>query len=140
VIPVGVSTIKATIPIINSGAVSPSACAIPIIVPVNMPGIAKGKTWWVIVCTLDAPMPSAASRIDGGTDFIAARLEIIMVGNVIKVNTKPPTKGTDLGKPKKLMNIAKPSKPKITDGTAAKLLILTSIKSVSLFLGANSSK
>ena len=34
----GTSTMKATIPIINNGADSPKALAIPIIVPVNMPG------------------------------------------------------------------------------------------------------
>ena len=34
---------NATIPIINNGAVSPSALAIPIIDPVNIPGKARGK-------------------------------------------------------------------------------------------------
>ena len=34
---------KATIPIIKSGAVSPSAPAMPMIVPVRMPGMASGK-------------------------------------------------------------------------------------------------
>ena len=42
--PAGMSTIKATIPIISSGAVSPRARAIPIIVPVSMPGSASGNT------------------------------------------------------------------------------------------------
>ena len=36
------STMKATMPIIRSGAVSPSACAMPSMVPVMMPGIASG--------------------------------------------------------------------------------------------------
>ena len=40
----GISTMKATIPIINSGAVSPKARAMPIIVPVSMPGRARGST------------------------------------------------------------------------------------------------
>ena len=40
----GISIIKATIPIINNGAVSPMALANPIIVPVSVPGIAKGNT------------------------------------------------------------------------------------------------
>ena len=48
----------------------------------------------------EAPNPSAASSIDGGTDFIAALLAIIIVGKVINVNTSPPTKGIDLGIPK----------------------------------------
>ena len=42
--PLGTSTIKAIIPIIKSGAVSPSACANPIIAPVKIPGIARGNT------------------------------------------------------------------------------------------------
>jgi hypothetical protein len=42
--PLGTSTIKATIPIISKGAVSPKALAIPMIVPVNMPGRARGST------------------------------------------------------------------------------------------------
>jgi len=95
VTPLGASTINATIPIINNGAVSPSACAIPIMVPVSMPGIASGNTWCSTVCIFEAPIPSAASLIDGGTDLIAARLEIIIVGKVIRVSTKPPTNGTE---------------------------------------------
>ena len=98
----GTSTINATIPIINKGAVSPKALAIPIIVPVKIPGIARGITWWKTDCILLAPTPIAASLIDGGTDFIATLLEIIIVGNVINAKTKPPAKGEDLGKPKKI--------------------------------------
>ena len=41
---VGTSTMKAFMPIISSGAVSPSACAMPMIVPVRMPGSASGST------------------------------------------------------------------------------------------------
>ena len=57
-------------------------------------------------------MPSAASRIEGGTDFSAARLAIIIVGNVIRVNTMPPTIGAERGMPKKLMKTARPNRPK----------------------------
>ena len=46
-------------------------------------------------CIFDAPIPSAASRIDGGTDLRAARVAMIMVGNVISVRTNPPTIGAD---------------------------------------------
>ena len=46
----------------------------------------------------------------------------------------------DLGIPKILINIASPIMPKTTEGTAAKLLILTSINSVILFFLAISSK
>ena len=138
--PAGISTIKATMPIINNGAVSPRARAIPIIVPVNMPGSANGRTWCDTICILEAPTPSAASRMEGGTDFNADRLAMIMTGRVIRVNTSPPTTGADRGNPKKLRNTARPSNPKTMEGTAARLLMLTSIKSVQRFLGANSSR
>ena len=39
------STMNATMPIMSSGADSPSARAIPMMVPVSMPGMASGKTW-----------------------------------------------------------------------------------------------
>ena len=79
--------------------------------------------------------------IEGGTDFRAALLEIIIVGRVIKDKTIPPTSGADLGIPKKFKNIANPNKPNIIEGTAARLLIFTSTKSINLlFFGANSSK
>jgi len=42
--PFGMSTMKATMPIISSGAVSPKAWAMPMMVPVSIPGSASGKT------------------------------------------------------------------------------------------------
>ena len=105
-----------------------------------MPGIASGITWWKITCNFEAPIPYAASLTDGGTALIAALEEIIIVGKVINANTIPPTKGIDLGIPKILIKIASPIIPKTTDGTAAKLLIFTSIISVILFFLAISSK
>ena len=75
----------------SSGAVSPSALARPMIVPVRMPGMASGTTWWVTVCIFEAPTPRAASRIDGGTAPMAARVAMMMVGSVISVSTRPPT-------------------------------------------------
>ena len=128
------------IPIINKGAVSPKACAIPTIVPVKMPGNASGTTWWNVAWIGLAPIPSAASRIDGGTARKEARDAIIIVGNVINDKTSPPTNGVDLGRSKTFKSNAKPSNPKTIDGTAAKLLILTSINAEILFFGANSSK
>ena len=52
----------------------------------------------------------------------------------------PPTKGAERGIPKIFRNIAKPNRPKIMEGTAAKLLMLTSIKCVQRLRGANSSR
>ena len=62
------------------------------------------------------------------------------VGSVIKLNTKPPTKGADNGKCIQPINIAAPNKPNTIEGTAARLLMLTSIMSVMTFFGANSSR
>ena len=78
------------------------------------------------------PHNPAYSPIDGDH----ARI----VGKVIKVSTRPPTRGADLGIPKKFMNTARPSKPNTMDGTAARLLMFTSMKSVIRFLGAISSR
>ena len=136
----GMSTIKATIPINNNGADSPKALAKPIIVPVKIPGIAEGSKCWNTTCISDAPIARAASLIEGGTDWSDDLVAIIIVGRVIKDNTRPPTKGTDLGIPKKFIKTAKPNKPKIIDGTAARLFILTSIKSVIRFFIAKFSK
>ena len=44
VIPFGMSTMNTTMPIMSSGADSPSARAIPMMVPVSMPGMASGNT------------------------------------------------------------------------------------------------
>ena len=44
VMPLGTSTMKATMPIISSGADSPSARAMPMMAPVSMPGRASGST------------------------------------------------------------------------------------------------
>ncbi len=78
--------------------------------------------------------------MDGGTDLKAARLAMMMVGRVIKVSTRAPTRGVERGMPKKLMKTASPSRPKTIEGTAARLLMLTSMRSVSRFFGANSSR
>ena len=127
-------------PIIKSGAVSPAAWASPIIVPVKMPGMASGNTWWKITCRRDAPTPSAASRIEGGIEASDARVAMIMVGRVISDKTSPPTSGAERGSWKKLINTASPSNPKTIDGTAARLLILTSMMLVMRFFGASSSR
>ena len=67
--------------------------------------MASGSTWWVIVCILEAPTPSAASRIEGGTAPIAARVAMMMVGSVIRASTRPPTIEAERGMPTKLMKI-----------------------------------
>ena len=63
-----------------------------------------------------------------------------MVGSVISVRTSPPTMGADCGSPAKLMKIARPRMPNTIDGTAARFEMFTSMKSVNLLLGANSSR
>ena len=79
-------------PIMSNGSASPSALARPMIVPVRMPGSASGTTWWVIACRfLEAPTPSAASRIEGGTDPIAARVAMMIVGGLVLALMTLPT-------------------------------------------------
>ena len=72
--------------------------------------------------------------MEGGTLFKDERVAIIIVGNVINAKTIPPTIGADLGKCIIFRKIANPRSPKIIEGTAARLLILTSKNSVNLFL------
>ena len=64
--------------------------------------------------------------MDGGTLLSDALVAMIIVGSVISANTIPPTIGADLGKFMRFKKIANPKRPKIIDGTAARLLILTS--------------
>ena len=52
----------------------------------------------------------------------------------------PPTSGEERGSPNVLRNTASPSRPNTIEGTAARLLTLTSIRSVTRFFGANSSR
>ena len=80
-------------PIIRSGAVSPSAWARLRMAPVITPGMASGSTWWKTVWVLEAPTPSAASRIEGGTAFSDERVAMITVGSAIRASTRPPTSG-----------------------------------------------
>jgi hypothetical protein len=65
---------------------------------------------------------------------------MMMVGRVISESTMPPTSGAERGRPKNWRKTARPSRPKTIEGTAARLLMLTSIRSVQRFLGANSSR
>ena len=53
-------------------------------------GVHGGKRF-----ALDAPSPRAASLMLGGTDLSEALVEIMIVGSVIKVRTRPPTIGVD---------------------------------------------
>ena len=65
---------------------------------------------------------------------------MMMVGSVISASVSPPTSGAERGSPMKFRKTASPSRPKTIEGTAARLLMLTSISSVQRFCGANSSR
>src|SRR3546814_9152700 len=65
--------------------------------------------------------------MDGGTDLMALRPAMTMTGSVIRASVSPPTSGADRGMCMKLRNTARPSRPKMIEGTAARLLIETSI-------------
>ena len=109
-------------------------------VPVRMPGMADGTTWWNTACTGLAPRANAASRMVGDTALSAARPAMMMVGNVISASTIPPTRGVERGKFMKFRSTARPSNPKTMEGTAARLLMLASIKALQRLRGANSSR
>ena len=61
IITVGQSTVKATNPIINKGAVSPRTFVMPMIVPVKIPESESGTRLWKITCCLGAPKLREAS-------------------------------------------------------------------------------
>ena len=127
--PPGTSTTNATIPIISSGAVSPRARAMPMMVPVRIPGIASGRTWWTTTWRGEAPSPRAASRIEGGTAWIETRPVMMIVGSVIRARVTPPTTGADRGRSNtRRGSTARPSRPNTIEGTAARLLMFTSIQ------------
>ena len=65
---------------------------------------------------------------------------MMMTGSVSSDRTRPPTSGAERGSAAQLMNTAKPSNPNTIDGTAARLLMLTSIRSDQRLRGANSSR
>ena len=76
----------------------------------------------------------------GGTALIALRLAMTITGIVISASVSPPTSGLAWQMPNQLMNTASASRPKMIDGTAARLLIDTSMRSVQRFFGAYSSR
>src|SRR3546814_10208750 len=75
--------------------------------------------WSSDVCSSDL------HRLPRGTAFSAARVTMMMVGRVISDRTMPPTRGAERGSPKKPRKTARPSRPNTTEGTAARLLMLT---------------
>ena len=85
-------------------------------------------------------MAKAAFRIDCGTAVSAARDAMITTGRISNASTSPPTTGADRGSPNAPRNTAAPNRPNTIDGTAARLLIFTSIRPVTRFRGANSSR
>ena len=68
--------------------------------------------------------------------MIAFLPEITITGIVINARVIPPISGAERKLGNAARNTARPSKPKIIEGTAARLLIDTSIRSVQRFLGA----
>ena len=74
------------------------------------------------------PLLLEINTVPGMTDHslvpMAARVAMMMVGNVSSVSTMAPTSGAERGKPKNPMNTASPSRPNTMDGTAARLLMV----------------
>ncbi len=127
-------------PIISSGAVSPSARAMPMIVPVSMPGIASGSTWWDTIWIFEAPMPSAASRIDGGHRLQRGTRGDDDGGQRQQSEHEAADHGRRTRQTEDVQEHREASRPNTMDGTAARLLMFTSMMSVQRFLGANSSR
>ena len=138
--PDGRSTTKATMPTMSNGADSPSARAMPMIAPVRIRGIASGNRKCETTCTSEAPTARAASLIEGGIPFSAARVVMMIVGRVIRARVRPPTTGAERGRCMTFRKTASPSRPKTIEGTAARLLMLTSMMSTHRRFGANSSR
>jgi hypothetical protein len=88
------------------------------IVPVRIPGIARGSTWCPTTWSGEAPRPRAASRIEGGTAWIAERPAMMMVGSVISASVSPPTSGAERGRCIRFRKTARPSSPNTMEGTA----------------------
>ena len=65
-----------------SGATSPAPRAIARIIPVMMPGSARGRTMRRIVCHFVAPQPYEPSRIEFGTAEIASSVATMTTGSV----------------------------------------------------------
>ena len=65
-----------------SGATSPAPRAIARIMPVMMPGIARGNTMRSMVCHLVAPQANEPSRIERGTAASASSVATITTGKV----------------------------------------------------------
>ena len=90
---------------------------------------------------LEAPIPRAASRMEGGTDLSDARLAMMMVGSVIKVSTRPPTRGVRARKAEKIKKDGQSQQAEDDGGNRRQVVDwFTSMRSVHLFLGANSSR
>ena len=95
---VGFEPIKATIPIIKRGAVSPMSLARVSIIPVKIPGRAEGNTMLKTTLDLLAPIAKAMSLIILGTDLIELRADTINTGITSKDSVSPPTIEEDLGR------------------------------------------
>ena len=90
------------------GAVSPDALATPMITPVRMPGMAEGKTTFLMVCHFVAPKAILPSRRELGTLFNASWLVRIMVGMFIRPRMIEPEINDT---PNRLTRNASPKRP-----------------------------
>ena len=120
-------------PIIKSGAVSPRAWAMPMMVPVSMPGKGQGQgvvqsAHWSVRGP-DARRPPRGSRAAPSSKPPA--LAMMIVGRVISARApcRPPA-ARERGSPKIFRKTARPRSPKTMEGTAARLLMLISMRSV----------
>src|SRR5690554_2388305 len=85
-----------------------------------MPGIAAGKTTFLTVCQRVAPIANDALLYSSGTAIKASSEALIIVGNITIPKVIEPD-NMETPKPRNFTKIAKPNKPKTTEGTPARL-------------------
>ena len=132
---------EGAMPIISNGAVSPSAWAMPMIVPVMIPGSASGRTWWNTTsgswrrrrrARLRGSMAAPPSTRRGRDHDDRQRHQ---------ASVRPPTPAcAERGRSRRLRKTARPSRPNTIEGTAARLIDRDFDQVVRQRFGANSSK
>ena len=75
-----------TTPVIINGATSPAPRLIAKITPVNIPGIALGKTIFLIICHFVEPRAKAPSLLALGTERMPSSVATTTTGNVNKAS------------------------------------------------------
>jgi len=112
--------VKNTEHVKSMAAVSPATLLIPSMMLVAKPGVAVGNTMSFIVFHFGAPKASAATLKSFGTIFKASWEPLTIIGRVIHVSVNQPER-REIPSPRNLQKNAYPNKPKVIEGTPARL-------------------